>query len=82
MKIAGQQDIRIQTIVKLDLIDCLKILFGRTLKITTKITIPQENEITNFNCSSTTDIVATSTFFTKQSKPNFGYVYKGENGNI
>jgi hypothetical protein len=68
-----EQKIRTTTVIKLDLIDSLKCLFGRTIKVTTDIYIPQENEINSFNSYGSIEIVPTTSYFRKQDKPNFGY---------
>lgn len=74
----NEQEITVTTFVKLDFVDSLKCLFGRAIKITTKSFIPQEQEIHRFNSVSDVEIVKTTTFFTKQSKPEFGYSLKDE----
>lgn len=73
-----EQKITVGTIIKLDFVDRLKLLFGRTLKVTTVCLIPQEQPIDKFNAASKTEIVATSKYFTRQSKPGYGYTPKTE----
>lgn len=68
-----EQQIITDTIVKLDFIDSLKLLFGRVLKVKTTICIPQENEIQRFNACASISIEKTTIHFVKQDKPNYGY---------
>jgi len=68
-----EQKLVVYIFVKLDFVDILKCLFGRALKITTNINIPQEKEISHFNHSAKTEIVPTTEYFTKKNKPDFGY---------
>jgi hypothetical protein len=73
-----QQKLEVTTIVKLDFVDSLKVLFGRALKIKTTFVVPQEEPIKGFNHYASTEIVPTTTYFTKQNKPHFGYSPKHE----
>ncbi len=77
-KTVAEQKIEVQTIVKLDFVDSLKCLCGRTLKITTTCLIPQEQSIDRFNSYAKTEIVRTESYFIKQNKPNFGYSPKNQ----
>lgn len=68
-----EQKLEVQTFIKLDFIDSIKILFGRTIQVSTTIIVPQEDEIPRINTYSKTEIVKTSTHFIKKDRPNFGY---------
>ncbi len=69
------EKLQVHTVIKLDLVDCLKCLFGRCIKVVTKTEclINEEQEITSQNSWSTVTIEPTTTHFIKQTKPNFGY---------
>jgi hypothetical protein len=71
-----EQRITVTTFVKLDFVDALKCLFGRCLKIETKIDVPQEQTIDRYNAHSITTVERTESHFVKQDKPTFGYVPK------
>jgi len=71
-----EQEVKVTTYVKLDFIDSLNILFGRSLKIETHILIPQEKSITHYNAWATTEVIKTSSHFIKQDKPKYGYTAK------
>jgi hypothetical protein len=71
-----EQDLIVTTFVKLDKWDRLKVLFGRCLKIETKVIIPQEQPIEMYNAVSNTSIVSSTGNFIKQDRPPFGYVSK------
>jgi hypothetical protein len=73
----NEQELIVETIVKLDLWDTLKCLFGRCIKITTKVIVPQEQVIDRFNHHAKTEIVSTTTYFTKSNKPSYGYTCTG-----
>lgn len=69
-----EQNITITTFVKLDIVDRIKVLFGRCLKIEIKVIVPQKEEITRFNVVSNTEIIKSTGIFIKQNRPPFGYV--------
>lgn len=68
-----EQELVVTTFVKLDFVDCLKLFFGRCLKIETKIFVPQEQPIERYNAHSNTSIDRTESHFVKQDRPRFGY---------
>lgn len=68
-----EQKIHVTTYIKLDLVDAIKILFGRCLKIETTVIIPQEQEISHYNAVSNTKIESSIGVFVKQDRPPFGY---------
>lgn len=75
-----QNNATIITVIKLDMWDSLKCLFGRTIKVTTSVVFPEhKGEFKTYNAFSSTEIVKTSTHFVKQDKPNFGYISKADN---
>jgi hypothetical protein len=69
----NEQTLKVTTYIKLDLIDRIKILFGRCLKIETKVIVPQEQEISHYNAVSNTTIESSIGVFIKQDRPPFGY---------
>lgn len=69
-----EQTLTVTTFVKLDLVDRFKVLFGRAIKIETKIIIPQELPIERYNAVSKTSIISSTGEFIKQDLPPFGYV--------
>ena len=71
------QSITVTTFVKLDLVDSIKVLFGRTIKIDTNIEVPQSQPIESYNAGAQINIVKTGAHFTKQDRPNFGWVSRG-----
>jgi hypothetical protein len=70
----NEQDLLVTTFIKLDMVDRLKVLFGRCLKIETKVIVPQEQKIETYNAISKTCIVSGTGNFIKQDRPPFGYV--------
>lgn len=71
-----EQELFVTTFIKLDMWDRLKVLFGRCLKIETKVIVPQEQDIPMYNAVSNTSIVSLSGSFIKQDRPPFGYISK------
>lgn len=69
-----EQDLEVTTFIKIDKWDRLKVLFGRCIKVKTKIVVPQEQPITHYNAVSTTTIISSTGEFIKQDRPPFGYV--------
>lgn len=69
-----EQDLKVTTFIKLDLVDRLHVLFGRVIKIETKVIVPQEQKIEMYNAVSNTTIVPSTGNFIKQDRPPFGYV--------
>lgn len=69
-----EQDLKVTTFIKLDKWDRLKVLFGRCLKVETKVIIPQEQPIERYNAVSSTSIISSTGEFVKQDRPPFGYV--------
>lgn len=69
-----EQDLLITTFVKLDIVDRIKVLFGRCLKIETKVIVPQDQPIETYNAISKTSIVSSTGNFIKQDRPPFGYI--------
>ena len=74
-----KQDLFVTTYIKFDMWDRLKVLFGRAIKVDTKIIVPQEQPIENYNAVSTTTTVSSTGTFIKQDRPRFGYVAAPEN---
>jgi hypothetical protein len=72
------QQIQTSTIIKLDLIDSIKVLLGRCIKVDIKTDIHQEQEIGHYNASANVSIEKTTTHFIKQDKPRFGWAERGE----
>lgn len=78
MERVGEQVIHLTTICKLDFIDAIKVLLGRTIVTKTKVYIPQEQEIFRVNTSSSTTIESSTKYFQRKDKPDFGYSPKEE----
>ncbi len=68
-----EQELIVTTFIKLDIVDRLKVLFGRCIKIDTKVIVPQEQPIDNYNAVSTPSIISSTGNFLKQDRPPFGY---------
>lgn len=71
-----EQPITVTTFIKLDLIDVIKCLLGRSIKIETKVVVLQEQKINQYNAMSSTTIVPSGGLFVKQDRPRFGYTEK------
>lgn len=63
--------IKTDTIIHLDFIDSLKILFGKRIKVL--ITIDTLEEVSRANAHSNVEIIGTSDFKTLKDKPDFGF---------
>jgi len=71
-----KEELIVTTHIKLDLVDSLKCLFGRAIKVVTKVSLPYEEEVKSYNAHSVTTIEPTSLNFVKQDRPRFGYMVK------
>ena len=74
----NEQDLKVTTFVKLDMVDRMRVLFGRAIKVETKIIVPFPDGFTigNYNAHSTTELISSTGVFTKQDRPPFGYMAK------
>jgi hypothetical protein len=70
------QKIKVTTFIKLDFVDLIKVLFGRTIKVETNIDIPQDLPIDAYNADTEVETVNTGAYFSKQDKRNFGWSKK------
>lgn len=77
-----EQEIFHETYIRFDVVDALKLLFGRSLKIRTKMIFPanEMNEAKLTCCNVVTEIttVPTTSHFDRSNLPPFGYVAKEE----
>ena len=69
-----EQNIQVITHCKFDLVDRIKILFGRSVSVRVSIFIPQENEIPFFNASANIMLISDSEFLLHKSKPDYGFM--------